>query len=140
MRIPKARNCFHIAGRTWWLTKNGLSPAPADVHDWSFTAGPVPADFDPLRKFALRGTGAITNALYSESKVECPGGKVGMSGDPISNMRQRAEQCRRLAAGILDQKATQALLQMALEIEADIARLETERAAPEPRAAPPNPP
>jgi hypothetical protein len=62
-----------------------------------------------------------------------------MSDDPIVNMRGRVEQCRRLAAGIMDQKATEALLKMALEIEADIARLEAERAARAAKAQPPNP-
>ena len=61
-----------------------------------------------------------------------------MSDDPIANMRGRVEQCRRLAAGIMDQKATVALLKMALEIEADIARLEAERAARASRAEPSN--
>lgn len=46
-----------------------------------------------------------------------------MGDDVLANMRQRAEQCRRLAKGINDQRAIEILLQMAVEVEADIARL-----------------
>lgn len=61
-----------------------------------------------------------------------------MGTDPIANMRGRVEQCRRLAASILDDRAAVALLKMASEIEADIARLEAERAALN-LTEPPNP-
>lgn len=50
-----------------------------------------------------------------------------MSADPIENMRGRAAQCRRLATQILDEQATQALLQMAAAIDLDILMLEAER-------------
>ena len=43
----------------------------------------------------------------------------------IARMRSRADQCRRLAAALTDQRACGALLQMAAEVEADIKRLET---------------
>lgn len=52
-----------------------------------------------------------------------------MSDDPLDGMRARIEMCRRLARDILDPKATEALLQMALDIERDLAKLEVERAA-----------
>jgi len=42
----------------------------------------------------------------------------------ISNMRARAEQCRRLAAALTDKPAADVLLKMAGEVESDIARLE----------------
>ena len=51
-----------------------------------------------------------------------------MSGDPLEGMRRRIETCRRLAKQILDRQATEALLQMAEEIEIDLAKLEAERA------------
>ena len=50
-----------------------------------------------------------------------------MSDDPIKNMRERVERCRRLAATITDSRAAAILTQMADEGEADIARLEAER-------------
>lgn len=56
-----------------------------------------------------------------------------MSDDPLDNMRARMEKCRRLAKQILDVQATQALLQMADEIERDVTKLEAERLG---RAAP----
>jgi hypothetical protein len=52
-----------------------------------------------------------------------------VSSDPIVNMRGRVEQCRRLAASILDDRASEALLKMAADIEADILRLMSEREA-----------
>ena len=52
-----------------------------------------------------------------------------MSDDLIEKMRARVAQCRRLAALILDEDATQSLLKMAAAIEADIAQLEAERNA-----------
>jgi hypothetical protein len=54
-------------------------------------------------------------------------GKGLVGDDPIMNMRSRAEQCRRLASHIGDQKTVEILLKMANDIEADIQRLETER-------------
>ena len=42
----------------------------------------------------------------------------------IRNMRERAGRCRRLARGLTDDRARDALLKMAEEIEADISRLE----------------
>ena len=45
----------------------------------------------------------------------------------IANMRGRAEQCRRLAKAILDRRASEVLIKMAEEIEADIKRLESEQ-------------
>jgi hypothetical protein len=50
-----------------------------------------------------------------------------MSDDPLVNMHERMVKCRWLAHQILDVQATQALLQMADEIERDIKRLEAER-------------
>ena len=52
-----------------------------------------------------------------------------MSDDPLDGMRARIEKCRRLAGDILDSKASAALLQMARDIECDLAKLEAERAA-----------
>jgi len=40
-----------------------------------------------------------------------------------SNIRSRAERCRRLAAAITDDRARRILLAMAEEMEADLARL-----------------
>ena len=42
----------------------------------------------------------------------------------IANMRARAEQCRRLAGALTDNRAASVLLKMAEDVEADIARLE----------------
>lgn len=52
-----------------------------------------------------------------------------MSDDPLDGMRARIRKCRRLAGDILDPKASAALLDMAREIERDLAKLESERAA-----------
>jgi len=46
----------------------------------------------------------------------------------IARMRQRVEQCRRLAAALTDRQACDALLRMAEEGEADIRRLESSHA------------
>ena len=54
-------------------------------------------------------------------------GAAEVNDDPIENMRARVTQCRRLAATIMDDRATEALLKMASDIEADIIRLEAER-------------
>lgn len=43
----------------------------------------------------------------------------------IANMRARAEQCRRLAAALTDNRAATVLLKMAEEVEADIVELES---------------
>ena len=51
-----------------------------------------------------------------------------MSDDPLDGMRRRIETCRRLARQILDRQAADALLQMAEEIEIDLAKLEAGRA------------
>ena len=48
----------------------------------------------------------------------------------IARMRQRVEQCRRLAAALTDRQASEALLRMAEEGEADIRRLESTHADP----------
>ena len=45
------------------------------------------------------------------------------------NMRERIDKCRRLAKHVNDPRTTLALLQMADEGEADLARLEAEDAA-----------
>jgi hypothetical protein len=50
-----------------------------------------------------------------------------MSEDVIQNMRERAEQCRRLSAGTPDEKMRWQLLDWAAEIERDIERLERAR-------------
>jgi len=52
-----------------------------------------------------------------------------MSDDPLDGMRARIQKCLRLAAEILDARASEALLQMARDIERDLAKLEAERAA-----------
>jgi hypothetical protein len=46
-------------------------------------------------------------------------------GTVVANMRERAEQCRRLADAILDRRTSDILVKMAEEVEADIRRLET---------------
>ena len=51
-----------------------------------------------------------------------------MSEDLISHMRARAEQCRRLAEMITDERAAQILKQMAEDSETDLKRLEAEQA------------
>jgi hypothetical protein len=43
----------------------------------------------------------------------------------ITNMRARAEQCRRLAGALTDRTASAVLLKMAEEVEADILRLKS---------------
>lgn len=48
-----------------------------------------------------------------------------MGDDLIQNMQERIAKCHRLAAGIMDEKASQALLQMAAEIEHDMRRLKS---------------
>ena len=48
--------------------------------------------------------------------------------DPLGHMKQRAEQCRRLAKSINDDRASKTLRGMADEIEADIKTLLAERA------------
>jgi hypothetical protein len=59
-----------------------------------------------------------------------------MSDDVIANIRSRVERCRRLAGMITDAQAAAVLRQMAEEGEADIQRLQAERAerAAEPKA------
>ncbi len=47
--------------------------------------------------------------------------------DPLQNMRERIERCRRLAEYVNDPRTTEALLQMAEQGEADLARLLEER-------------
>jgi hypothetical protein len=54
----------------------------------------------------------------------------------VARMRHRVEQCRRLAAALTDKRASEILLQMAEEGEADIRRLETSHGDAE---APPAP-
>ena len=53
---------------------------------------------------------------------------VAMGHDPLDNIRARVEQCRRLAKAITDARAAKILLQMADEGEADLKRLQAERA------------
>lgn len=52
-----------------------------------------------------------------------------MDDATLANMRARVAQCRRLADTITDERAAAILRQMADEGEADIARVEAERAA-----------
>jgi hypothetical protein len=65
-----------------------------------------------------------------------------MSDNPLNEMRRRIQTCRRLARQILDRQAIDALLQMAEEIEIDLAKLEAERAGGSgpsmPTASPPS--
>ncbi|HYD11594.1 MAG TPA: hypothetical protein VEC11_01975 [Allosphingosinicella sp.] len=53
-----------------------------------------------------------------------------MSEDVVENMRGRAAKCRRLAAAVTDDQTVQALLAMAAEIDADIARLRAQSERP----------
>lgn len=55
-----------------------------------------------------------------------------MGDDVLWNMRQRASQCRRLAALTHDETMTKNLLKWAAEIEADIERLSTKKNFPKP--------
>ena len=50
-----------------------------------------------------------------------------MSDDPLDHMRERIARCRRLAQYINDPRTTEALLEMAEQGEADLARLLAER-------------
>jgi hypothetical protein len=50
-----------------------------------------------------------------------------MSDDPLDHMRDRIARCRRLANYINDPRTTKALLEMAEQGEADLARLTKER-------------
>lgn len=59
-----------------------------------------------------------------------------MSDDPLDGMRARIAQCRRLAASTTDAQAREVLTQMAEEGEADLKRLEAERAAASEAAEP----
>jgi hypothetical protein len=52
-----------------------------------------------------------------------------MSAELIAKMRGRIEQCRRLAKMINDPQASQVLLQMAEEGEADLRKFQAEEAA-----------
>jgi hypothetical protein len=52
-----------------------------------------------------------------------------MSDDPLENMRQRIERCRRLAKYVNDPRTTEALIQMAEQGEIDLARLMADRKA-----------
>lgn len=61
-----------------------------------------------------------------------------MSAAIIEKMRARVAQCRRLADMILDPTARAALLQMADEGEADIAKLGAEETAAAAQQAPQN--
>jgi len=51
-----------------------------------------------------------------------------MSNELKRNMRARIDRCRRLAKYINDPRTTEALLQMAMEGEADLAKLEATEA------------
>jgi len=62
-----------------------------------------------------------------------------MSAELVMKMRGRVEQCRRLARSVNDSRATEALLAMAVEIEADLKKLEAERAASRPEVQIPPP-
>jgi hypothetical protein len=59
-----------------------------------------------------------------------------MNDDVIRGMRNRVEQCRRLASMITHPEARETLLRMAAEGEADINRLEADKARNEPPRVP----
>jgi len=63
-----------------------------------------------------------------------------MSAELIVHMQGRVEQCRRLAKFINAPRTTEALLAMAAEIEADLAKIEAEQAANQPEMQIPPPP
>jgi hypothetical protein len=52
---------------------------------------------------------------------------IGVGEDTVVNMRQRAEQCRRLAKSVTDERSADILIQMANQIDADIKRLKGHR-------------
>ena len=56
--------------------------------------------------------------------------------DPLLHMRQRVETCRRLAKSINDGQASQALRQMADQIEIDVRKLLAEREGRKERPGP----
>lgn len=51
-----------------------------------------------------------------------------MTGDPLDHMRSRIAQCRRLADMLTDPEAARILRQMAEDGDADLKKLESERA------------
>jgi hypothetical protein len=53
-----------------------------------------------------------------------------MDDQIIANIKSRVERCRRLAKDCTDEKVAETLMLMAAEGEADIARLMSERDAP----------
>jgi hypothetical protein len=53
-----------------------------------------------------------------------------MPDEPIANMQARAVQCWKLAGLIGNPKVRETLLNMAVEIEADVKRLEAEATRP----------
>ena len=59
-----------------------------------------------------------------------------MNDDVIRGMRNRVEQCRRLAAMITHPEARETLLRMAAEGDEDIKRLEAEKARSQPPPVP----
>ncbi len=55
-----------------------------------------------------------------------------MPHELLNNVPSRAEQCRRLAAMITDERAREILIQIALEAEADVDRTEADVGIPNP--------
>ena len=55
--------------------------------------------------------------------------RLGMGDDPLENMQERADTCRRLAGMTHDDQMKWQLIDWANEIEADIERLRAERAS-----------
>jgi len=66
----------------------------------------------------------------SSASAGADGYGVDVSEDVVENMRGRAAKCRRLAAAVTDDQTVQALLAMAAEIDADIARLRAQSERP----------
>ena len=75
-----------------------------------------------MRELQSSSNAATRNAAGIVGFAVLPG--MAKDGDPVANMRARAEQCRRLAAALTDLRAIDVLTRMAEEIDADIRRLE----------------
>lgn len=69
----------------------------------------------------------IPNLVIEERRLADGVRAVMETNELIRHMRARVEQCRRLAKYINDPRTTEALLKMAAEGEADIARLESQQ-------------
>lgn len=70
------------------------------------------------------------HASHNATFPKPEGYRFAMNADLIAAMRGRVEKCRRLADMVHQPEVREILLQMAADGDADIARLEGERAVP----------